>query len=350
MATSSSKKQLAPARNLALVPCRLPVASAVLNEIGLDPSTWAVLTDSIFPSASTPEGVMLTGRYCQARSLDIMKRPVHVVPMWSKAAGRYVETVWPGIAEVQTTAARTGLWAGLDSPKFGPEVTKTFAGSVKRDGRWEDDQVTVTFPEWAEVTVYRLVNGVRCAFSETVFWEETYARQGKADLPNDMWQKRPRGQLLKCAKAASLRAAFPEEAGYTAEEMEGKALEGHAPIGSAVIAAEVATVHATTPVEARTQEPPKETPVDASPRESETTVQGEPTPAAAAAAAEERQAMIDEQVKTQVARLIARAAKVRAWGQAEDYLRSRFNGEHLKYALGQLEKAVETAVAQAKAA
>ncbi len=164
----------------------------------------------------------------------------------------------------------------------------------------------MTFPEWAEVTVYRLVNGVRCAFSETVFWEETYARQGKADLPNDMWQKRPRGQLLKCAKAASLRAAFPEEAGYTAEEMEGKALEGHAPIGDAVIDAEVVTVHATTPVEARTQDPPKEKPVDASPRESETTVQGEPIPAAA----EERQAMIDETVKTQVAKLIERAAKV----------------------------------------
>jgi phage recombination protein Bet len=346
MATSSSKKQLAPARNLALVPCRLPVASAVLNEIGLDPSTWAVLTDSIFPSASTPEGVMLAVRYCQARSLDIMKRPVHVVPMWSKAAGRYVETVWPGIAEVQTTAARTGLWAGLDSPKFGPEVTKTFAGSVKRDGRWEDDQVTVTFPEWAEVTVYRLVNGVRCAFSETVFWEETYARQGKADLPNDMWQKRPRGQLLKCAKAASLRAAFPEEAGYTAEEMEGKALEGHAPIGGAVIAAEVAAVSATSPVATPTQDPSKDKPVDLVPPESESAIRSELIPATA----EDKQSAIDEQVKAQVAKLIERAAKVRAWGQAEDYLRARFNGEHLKYALGQLEKAVETAVGQAKAA
>jgi hypothetical protein len=30
---------------------------------------------------------------------------------------------------------------------------------------------------------------------------------------------------LKCAKAATLRAAFPEEADYTAEEMEGKVIE-----------------------------------------------------------------------------------------------------------------------------
>ena len=47
-------------------------------------------------------------------------------------------------------------------------------------------------------------------------------------MPADMWKKRPRGQLHKNAKAASLRAAFPEEMGndYTAEEMEGQVIEG----------------------------------------------------------------------------------------------------------------------------
>ena len=177
---TTKKNPLARATPGALVPCRLPVASQTLAQIGLDPGTWAVLTDSIFPGARTPEGVLLAVRYCQARGLDVMKRPVHVVPMWSKALNREVETVWPGIAEVQTTAARTGCWAGLDSPKLGPEVTKTFRGSVKRDGRWEEAEVTLTFPQWAEVTVYRLVNGVRCPFSETVFWEETYARAGRS--------------------------------------------------------------------------------------------------------------------------------------------------------------------------
>ena len=160
MATAK-KKLLAAVPGTGAVPCRIPVATAVLAEIGLDPSTWAVLTDSIFPSADTPEGIVLAVRYCQARGLDIMKRPVHVVPMWSSALRQYVETVWPGIAEVQITAARTGLWAGLDSPKFGPDQTKTFAGSVKRNEQWVDAQATVIFPEWAEVTVYRLVNGVR---------------------------------------------------------------------------------------------------------------------------------------------------------------------------------------------
>lgn len=336
---ATSRKQRAPAQNSALVPCRLPVAAAVLTEVGLDPGTWAVLTDSIFPSATTPEGVMLAVRYCQARSLDIMKRPVHVVPMWSRSAGRYVETVWPGIAEVQTTAARTGLWAGLDSPRFGPEVTKTFSGSLKRDGRWEEAEVTVTFPEWAQVTVYRLVNGVRCPFSEMVFWEEAYARQGKAELPNEMWQKRPKGQLLKCAKAASLRAAFPEEAGYTAEEMAGHVIEADGvPVHAQprVSDAEAVTVPAAKPKEG----------AQATVTDDATPIQGEAIPATAA----EQEAAIDAQVRAQVAKLIERAAAVGAWGQAEDYLRSRFNGAHLEYAIAALEKAAETAFGAAQAA
>ena len=43
-------------------------------------------------------------------------------------------------------------------------------------------------------------------------------------MPNHVWERRPDGQLEKCAEAAALRRAFPEELGneYTAEEMEGQ--------------------------------------------------------------------------------------------------------------------------------
>jgi len=55
------------------------------------------------------------------------------------------------------------------------------------------------------------------------------------------------------------------------------------------------------------------------------------------------EAPIDEEVQAQVERLIARAAKVGAWGQAEEYCRSRFNGPQLAYALAELKYARDEA-------
>ena len=315
--TTRRRNAPAPADAETLPAVRLPAPAAALTELGLDVGTWKVLTESIFPSAKTPEGVLLAVRYCQARKLDIMRRPVHVVPMWSKALGREVETVWPGIAEVQTTAARTGQWAGMDAPRFGPDKTRTFRGRVRGEEGWQDIAVTLTFPAWCEVTVYRVVQGTRCPFTETVWWEETYSRAGgaRSEVPTDMWVKRPHGQLLKCAKAASLRAAFPEEADYTAEEMEGKVIEADAlPVAGESVA------------EVTPSQPSSE---------------ADPAEEAEASAAADRNAAIEDDIQEQVERLVARAAKVGAWGQAEEYCRARFNGRHLEYALAELRLAEE---------
>ncbi len=56
-----------------------------------------------------------------------------------------------------------------------------------------------------------------------------------------------------------------------------------------------------------------------------------------------RETLIDEAVQEQVERLIARAAKVGAWGQAEEYCRARFTGPHLAYALAELREAEDEA-------
>jgi hypothetical protein len=86
---------------------------------GLSEQSWKVLTEVTFPTAKTPEAILMALDYCKARKLDIFKKPVHVVPMWSAALGRNVETVWPSIMEIQTTASRTGVWAGMDRPVCG---------------------------------------------------------------------------------------------------------------------------------------------------------------------------------------------------------------------------------------
>ena len=301
----------------------MPALDPTLN---LTPSAWKVLTDSIFPTAKSAEGILLAVHYCLARNLDVMKRPVHVVPMYSKTLGREVETVWPGIAELQTTAARTGQWAGMDPPRFGPLCERTLTGRIRRDERWQDLAITVSFPEWCEVTVYRIVNAQRCPFTEPVLWLEAYARLGgsHSELPTDMWVKRPRGQLMKCAKAASLRAAFPEEATYTAEEMEGKVIEADTAL--AVPREPVATTAVGDAAAAADRS------------EREPACESESTPVASDDAPPDPSSL-EPTLQARIDKVIARAADNAAWTQAEQYLRARCAGADLAYALDRLAKA-----------
>lgn len=208
---------------------RLPVPA------GFDAEQWSVLTEAIFPRAKTARAIVLAVNYCKHRNLDILKKPVNIVPVWDSELGRYVEGLWPSINEIEVTASRTKEWAGMDPPVWGEEVTETFRGQRKdRKKGWIDVEVELTYPDYCIVTVYRLVSGQKCAFAEPVYWREAYARVGGSELPNEMWQKRPRGQLHKVAKAASLRAAFPEEgSGPTDDEMEGQTVGEVSPAGPA---------------------------------------------------------------------------------------------------------------------
>lgn len=200
---------------------RPPYPTRAKEAFGITPGDWLALVDAVFPSAKTTEAIELALSYCRARNLDVFKRPVHIVPIWNSKLKREVETVWPGIGELRTTAARTGLWAGCDEAVFGPVEERTFKGTTGKDQYERDIEKTITFPAWCSIVQYRMVQGQRVPFpGPRVYWLETYATMGKADVPNEMWETRPYGQLEKCAEAASLRRAFPEEIGdYIPEEM-----------------------------------------------------------------------------------------------------------------------------------
>jgi len=198
---------------------RLPYHPAIEERFGIDQASWKALVEAVFPLATSIDSVILALSYCRARKLDPFKRVVYIVPIWSKADGKMIDTVWPGIGELRTTAFRTGLYAGRDDAEFGPEITEK-VGNVE-----------VTFPEWCKVTVYRVCGGERRAFAgPKVYWMETYATRSRTDQsPNEMWGKRTRGQLEKCAEAAALRAAFPEELGDELTNEEAPGLLGRGP-------------------------------------------------------------------------------------------------------------------------
>lgn len=210
---------------------------AEASDFGVDAQAWRVLVDATFPAAKSAAAVMMALAYCKERGLDPFKRPVHIVPVWSSEKQAEIETVWPGISELRTTGMRTGAYAGMDAAAWGPDKSAAF----KSD---KGEQFSVTYPEWCQVTVYRLVGAHRVPFpGPRVYWMETYAHEKKrSEAPNYMWRQRPRQQLEKCAEAAALRRAFPEELGgeYAAEEMEGQTLESvtvqaqHVPTQAAV--------------------------------------------------------------------------------------------------------------------
>lgn len=175
-----------------------------------------VLQNSLYPGANIGSVQMVLG-YCQAAGLDPMQKPVHIVPMWDSKSGSMRDVVMPGVNLYRTQASRTGRFAGMSDPEFGPMVEETLGSQLIR------------YPEWCRVVVKRMLdNGTIAEFSATEYWIENYAMKGgkeKSVAPNAMWTKRPRGQIAKCAEAQALRKAFPEcGAQPTAEEMEGKSM------------------------------------------------------------------------------------------------------------------------------
>jgi phage recombination protein Bet len=178
----------------------------------------STLRSSLYPGAR-PESVDMVLDYCAAANLNVMLKPVHIVPMYVKKPGtkqgEMQDVIMPGITHYRTQASRTNTYLGKSEPEFGPMIEKA----------WGEYKLMV--PEWCRITVKRLVGGHVAEFTAIEFWDENYATAGRdTTTPNAMWKKRPKGQLAKCTEAQALRIAFPElVGGETAEEMEGKVID-----------------------------------------------------------------------------------------------------------------------------
>lgn len=197
-----------------------------VNGFMIDRNTYELMKETLYPGAKDSSIVMVL-RYCQARKLDPVKKPVHIVPMSVKTGKKDIkgkdiyewrDTVMPGIGLYRIDADRTGQYAGMSDPEFGEEITEQL-GDAK-----------VTYPKWCRIIVNRrLPTGEIVSYPAKEYWKENYASIKFSATPNSMWQKRPYGQLAKCAEAQALRKAFPEAVGqdYTKEEMEGKSLDSN---------------------------------------------------------------------------------------------------------------------------
>jgi phage recombination protein Bet len=196
-----------------------PVKQTEVMPVIAEAALVEVLSSSLYPGAAHNSVVMVLA-YCKAAQLDPMLKPVHIVPIWQKGKGTdrggMVDVVMPGIGLYRIQAARTGQYAGMTEPEYGPEV------SVKLGG------VDVIYPEWCRVTVKRqMASGQIAEFTANERWLENYATASKdSAAPNAMWKRRAFAQLAKCAEAQALRKAFPEVGSMpTSDEMEGKSFD-----------------------------------------------------------------------------------------------------------------------------
>ena len=193
-----------------------PQLPAPVARRGISEAAWRTAMNNLFPGAR-PESVLMVFDYCTARKLDPLKKPCHIVPMQVRnQAGDYVwrDVVMPGIYEYRTTAARTGQYLGHSAPVYGPEI----------------EYMGARAPEWCDFTVYRWIPEakmraefpVRTKFTEVV--ATSFDKKAGEHRANSRWMRAPQQMLTKCAEAAALREAFPDELGgtHTADEMDGQ--------------------------------------------------------------------------------------------------------------------------------
>lgn len=163
-----------------------PTANVVITESQLE-----LIKTTVAKDATDAElGLFLYD--CKRRGLHPLDRLLH----FTKRAGKYTPVT--SIDLFRSRAAETQAHMGTDDAVF-----------VGAPGD-EDFRATVT--------VYRLVQGEKVAFTATA-----WMREYMPDPPNDfMWKKMQHGQLGKCAEALALRKGFPQELDglHTFEEME----------------------------------------------------------------------------------------------------------------------------------
>jgi len=170
-----------------------------------------LIKDTVAKGATDME-LKLFLHQCKKTGLDPLAHQIYLVKRWNNKLKKNDMTIQTGIDGYRVVADRTGKYAGSDDYKFDEGLTEYKMLQEKK-----------TQPTTATVSVYKMVNNVRCSFTATARWDEYYP----GDKQGFMWKKMPFLMLGKCAEALALRKAFPQELSgvYVKEEMEQAGIE-----------------------------------------------------------------------------------------------------------------------------
>lgn len=150
----------------------------------------ALIKSQIAPKHSDEE-LLLFFKICKHTGLDPFTKQIYSLHRGGKQS---IET---SINGYRLIAHQSEAFAGIDEAEY--------------------DTEDADHPNWARVTVYRMVQGQRVPFTAKVRWDEF----GKTAVgPN--WKSMPYHMLAKVAESHALRKAFQERltAIYTSDEMD----------------------------------------------------------------------------------------------------------------------------------
>lgn len=169
----------------------MSTAMAAREESAVLPKEQIDLIRRTVANGATNDELALFLYDCQRRGVHPLDKLLH----FTKRGGRYTPVT--SIDFMRSQAAMSGEMAGSDDP--------VFMMNPAREGL-----------ESATVTVYRITQGQRFAYTATARWAE-YCPDNAP-----MWKRMPHTMLGKCAEALALRKAFPQQlAGlYSREEMD----------------------------------------------------------------------------------------------------------------------------------
>jgi phage recombination protein Bet len=170
----------------------------------LTPSEILLIKKTMCAQA-TPEELELFVSACEKTNLDPFSVPSLICPVFrfSKKYGRDVMSVQIQVDGFRLHAQRSGCYAGSDSPLYDEGLTLSQCIQAGREQ-----------PTTCSITVYRIVQQQRCAFTADISWKDIYP----GDRNGAMWNAKPYHMMAKATECLALRKAFQSESISSSEE------------------------------------------------------------------------------------------------------------------------------------
>jgi phage recombination protein Bet len=170
-----------------------------------------LVTSGVIPKGTPKSQALVFAHVCKEKGLSPFSKEIYLTGFQDRNTGEIKYSIITGIDGFRKIAARTGELAGCEDAKF----------DVLQNGNYKTiaDFKPQEFPVSCTTTVYRIISGVRCAFTHTAKFSEFNTGKQK-------WQTMPFQMIAKVSEAFALKKGFADATSGLHVEEERGAFEG----------------------------------------------------------------------------------------------------------------------------